>query len=274
MEVRAASNHPSLSLVARDGDPFFGIALAAAHDLGATASLWTEALLEERIAAATSQSVEPRPSSNGFVLRARISSPEQATRFVRAAHDALSTSLTAAEFLRLVERVNEGADGAALGERRRSGRRANASASSAEPRRSRRPSATWSIFVRQSFRPTASPSRSSVRTSSSKRRQRRCTTPTFGRPASAPSDAWPASDLAGTAPGDPGSPALSVALHLADPARALEAAKVLGGRNSAQWPTQPRSSRSGPSRASSARYAPAAPVSGSISRANRERRRR
>src|SRR5689334_16364731 len=77
VEIRDGHDYPSLSLVARDGDPFAAIAIAVGHDFGATASVWLAALLEERALHAVPRTVEARPSGGGVVLRTRVDRKEQ-----------------------------------------------------------------------------------------------------------------------------------------------------------------------------------------------------
>jgi len=208
------------------------VALAVVHDLGATASVWLEALLEERLERATLLDLEPRPSGNGFVLRARVATPEAAERLMRASHDALAAKVAPGELARIAERASRGplvrswtgdadrAVGDCVGEL---SSRAPATA----------PTLVDLERYRQAIFSTKAVALAAVGPRPVLDAVARALRDGEDWPTeSVLSDPWPAGDVAGAAPGDPGSAAVSVALRLGDPARALDAAKELGARGS------------------------------------------
>ncbi len=233
LEVRAAGDHPSLSLVARDGDPFAGIALAATDDAGAESSLWVAALVASRIERATGARIESRPSGNGFVLRARIGSADQAAAFVRAARDALAAPATSAELATLTERVTQGAMvrtatsasdeaiGDCVGELVAGTPPKPPGLADVERVRQAIFSARATAFAAVGARPLLEGVAVALRDTSPWP-----TSDTVSNP-------WPTSDVVGRSPPGGGAPTLSIALRVGDAARALGATASLGDPASA-----------------------------------------
>jgi hypothetical protein len=233
VEVRAGHDYPSLSLVARDGDPFAAIAFAAAHDGGATISAWLGALIDERGRRALAHGVEVRPNGNGVVVRVRVDTPAQARQAVAFARDALSRPVTPAEFGRIAERVranspvrafvsaSERAAGECVGE-----------LGTARP--GEKPSAPdfekWraSIFSSESVAFAAVGRRAVLDAAAEALRDGAAWPDGNG-----PEDPWPVADVSGAYAVEGTGRTLSVALRVGDAARALEAAKALGARRSA-----------------------------------------
>jgi hypothetical protein len=232
VEVRSGHDHPSLSLVAREGDPFAAIALAAAHDLGPVASTWLGALVEERSRRAMVHPFEVRPSGNGLVVRTRVDGKEQAAKAVATARDALSRPITQAEFAAVAVRVRstpmrvfaspaDRAVGDCVGEL-------------AAPRAPQTPT----LAELEKWRTAAFSSQSTAFAAVGSRDMLDATADALrDGPAwpsgDEPDDPWPASDLSGAYPVDGNARTLAVALRIPDAPRALEAAKRLGERRSA-----------------------------------------
>jgi hypothetical protein len=230
VELRARQDHPSLSLVARDGDPFSAVAVAVAHDLGGMASVWLGALIEDRMNRALPSTLEPRATGSGFVLRARVDSREQAGRLATSARDALGRPFTEAEIARAGDRVRAGpgartwasaadrAVGECSGELGQTGPPDRPTAASVERWRT-------AVFSSQSVAFSAVGRRDVLESVASALRA------AGPWPTShALQDPWPAADLAGATPADGRS--LTLALRVEDAARALEAARALGARGS------------------------------------------
>ncbi len=233
VEVRSGHDYPSLSLVARDGDPFAAIALAAAHDLGPVASVWLGALVEERSRRGVAHPFDVRPSGNGFVMHARVDDDAQATRAVAAARDALARPVTQVELGRLEARVQSASPlrvftsptdralGDCVGEL-------------ATPRAPEKPSLAelekWraALYSSEKVAFAAVGSRRMLDAASRALRDGPAWPST-----DEPEDPWPASDVFGAYGVEGNTRILSVALRVGDAPRALEAAKELGDRHSA-----------------------------------------
>ena len=88
---RRSDDHPPLVLVARTGDPNGAVAFAAAHDLGASASAAAAALLAARLREQGFSDVRSRAQALGFTLDAPAGSGADARRFVEVVRRALES---------------------------------------------------------------------------------------------------------------------------------------------------------------------------------------
>ncbi|HEY6556063.1 MAG TPA: hypothetical protein VI072_02280 [Polyangiaceae bacterium] len=95
IEVREVDDRPLLGLMSRGGDPAAALSLAAAHDLGAQASVALSALLAERLAERGVTDADSHVHALGFQTAVLVASPDAAARFVRAAAYALATPVRA-----------------------------------------------------------------------------------------------------------------------------------------------------------------------------------
>lgn len=94
IEVLKADDRPLLGLMSRRGDPAAALSIAAAHDLGAEASIALGALLAERLIERGVADAESHVHTLGFQTAVLVNSADGAERFVRAAAAALATPLT------------------------------------------------------------------------------------------------------------------------------------------------------------------------------------
>jgi hypothetical protein len=232
VEVREGHDYPSVSLVARDGDPFAAVAFAAAHDGGATISAWLGALIDERGRRALAHAAEVRPNGNGLLVRIRVDTAEQASRAVRFAREALSRPVTPAELGRVAERVREASPVRAFvsAEERAVGECVG-ELGTARPGEKPTPAdlAKWQrvVFSSDSVAFAAVGQRTILDAAAQALHD--------GPPwpdGPGPDDPWPAADVAGAYAVQGTARTLSVAVRVSDPARALEAATALGNRNS------------------------------------------
>ncbi|HMJ16200.1 MAG TPA: hypothetical protein VK524_32520 [Polyangiaceae bacterium] len=97
IEVREVDERPLLGLMSRQGDPAGALALAAAHDLGARASVALSALVAARLAEGGTSDAHSHVHALGFQAAVLVASPDAAARFVRAASLALSTPVQESE---------------------------------------------------------------------------------------------------------------------------------------------------------------------------------
>jgi hypothetical protein len=230
IEVRAATDHPRLGLVAREGDPTGAEAVAIAHDLGGTASLWLGVLLEQRLSRVVP--TESRPSGNGLVLRARVKTEADVARAIAAVSVALRASFTEEERGRARERFKSGrparawtspADAAVsscIGEPGDATSLANPTLADLERWRTAVLSTESVAFAVVGPRALLDAAEDALQA-----------TPSWPRH-SALEDAWPASDVIGFTRVGEGARTLSVALRTAEVTKALVAAKSLAGRDS------------------------------------------
>jgi hypothetical protein len=93
---RRLADRPPLVLVRRDGDPTFGVAFAATHDLGPVASAATAAALHARLTA-RGFTVRARPSALGFALVALVPNAGEARRLVQTLPLVLAEPFAAAD---------------------------------------------------------------------------------------------------------------------------------------------------------------------------------
>jgi hypothetical protein len=231
VEVRAAADRPKLALVAREGDPFSAVGIAVAHDLGAVASIWLAALLEDRLEKAFPSGTEPRASGNGFVLAARVRTADEARRYVAAAARAFALPVGGEELTRIAEHVRTGppprvwasaadaAVSACIGEL--------GVAAMARP-----PSAAELERFRTAVRARDDVAFAAV----GPRKVLEAVEDALGDTAEWPSgsalaDPWPAANVVGTTPSADAERTLSVAFRMASVAKAVEAARVLGDRD-------------------------------------------
>ncbi|HVW26429.1 MAG TPA: hypothetical protein VHC69_13770 [Polyangiaceae bacterium] len=232
VEVHSGQDYPSLSLVAREGDPFGAIGIAAAHDLGAVASVWLGALVEER-ARGLAHPFEVRPSGNGLVVRARVDDEKQATRAVEVAFAALSRPVAQQELARVDARVRaslplrvfanaaERAAGECVGELAAARPPRPASLADLEKWRA-------AIFSSEAVAVAVVGRRQMLDAAASALRD--------GPPwpnNDGPADPLPPADVTSAYGVDGNTRTLSVALRVANAARAVEAAKLLGDRRAA-----------------------------------------
>lgn len=228
VELRSSDRHPSITLVAREGDPFSAVAVAIAHDGGAVQSSLLAELLVERLADATAFPPDARPSGTGVVLVARVGTAEDGARFVAATTEALARPVTPAEAARITEHAAhlgplrawksaaESALGGCVGELAVPGLIRPPSAADVEVFRRGARSSGQVAFAAVGPRPLLEAAS-----------QRLLGTPEW-TDSSTLEDPWPRSDVVGTAPSAGGGPSVSVALRVSDPARALELADELG----------------------------------------------
>lgn len=228
VELRSSDTHPSITLVAREGDPFSAVAVAVAHDGGAVESTVLAELLLERLTSATAFSPDARPSGTGVVVVTRVGTAEEGARFVAATAEALRRPVTPAEAARVAEHAArlgplrpfrtpaESALGACTGELGVPGALKPASAADVETFRRGVQSSRQVAFAAVGPRPLLEAAS-----------QRLQGTPEW-QESSNLEDSWPKSDVIGTARSAGGGPSLSVAIRVPDPARALELADELG----------------------------------------------
>lgn len=230
VQVRAAGSHPKIALVSRDGDPFSAISVAVVHDLGAAASPWLAALLAERMPAGA-QPLDSRVSGSGFVLGTWARTSEDAAAFVRSVNAALATPLKDAERAKIAALAHAGPQVRLLSS---SAARAVADCTgdlgaAAAPGD---PSLADLERYRRAIYATGNVAFAAVGSARVLDAASDALDDTASWPSGAPSDPWPQNDVIGVSatPGD--AHALSVALRLGDPARALAAARALGERGS------------------------------------------
>lgn len=232
VELRAAEGKPRYSLAARTGDPFAAVSVSVAHDLGAVASIWLAAMLESRHPAKNGDASRPIVSGNGFVLRTKVRSPEEAAGYVEATRRAFDAPITDDEFVRIRDTVrkappvrswtsaSEAAVADCIGE---PGERAGSSPTRAvvEEWRSRIFSVENVAFSAVGPRAVLDAVEASIRRS-----------PPWPKGARA-ADPWPTADVVGLSTNGDRARTLSVALRTPEIAKALEAAKALGRPDSA-----------------------------------------
>lgn len=232
VEVRSSDTRPSITLVAREGDPFAAVAIAIAHDGGAEESMALSELLLSRFAESAPLPVA-RPSGMGVVLVAAARTAEDATRFIATASDALARPVTSVEAARVAEKVVHGrplrswkgpaesAVGGCVGELSLAGALRAPSQAELEAWRGGARSARVVAFSAVGPRPILEATS-----------ERLVQTPEWPE-TSGLEDPWPSSDVVGTARPIDGAPTLSVALRVTNPARAVELAEELGRPGSA-----------------------------------------
>jgi hypothetical protein len=88
---RRSDDHPPIILVARSGDPHGAVAFAAVHDRGASASLAAAALLSQRLREGGIADVRSRAQALGFTLDVPVANGKEAQRFVAALGRALES---------------------------------------------------------------------------------------------------------------------------------------------------------------------------------------
>ncbi|MCA9626735.1 MAG: hypothetical protein KC766_03680 [Myxococcales bacterium] len=97
IQIEESPDRPRLSLIERFAAPSSTAALGVAHDLGAEASAALGALVESRLRARGFTEARLEVLSVGFVVTTPIADPAAAARFVRDAHGALQTPVTAGD---------------------------------------------------------------------------------------------------------------------------------------------------------------------------------
>lgn len=87
-------DRPLLAVIAREGDPQFALAFAASHARGPELSAALSGLVAARLEAAGLAGVEARAHGLGIELTWLTDTPDDAARFFRAVHTALSAPVT------------------------------------------------------------------------------------------------------------------------------------------------------------------------------------
>ena len=232
VEMRADDNRPRLGLVLRDGDPTAGVAVAIAHDLGASASSWLGAVLQLRLEAAGTRA-DVRPSGNALVLRTAAKTPKDVERAVTAAATALKTPFTEQDRLKARERFKaetparpwaskaDAAVSTCIGE-----------AGDATPLLN--PTLADVERFRRAVLSTRSIAFAVVGTRAQLDAAEDALKSTDGWPTHrVQEDPWPASDVVGFTRLGEGARTLSIAVRTADAAKAVVAGRSLGARGSA-----------------------------------------
>lgn len=231
VEFRASEGKPRLSLVVRNGDPFAAVGVAVVHDLGGVASIWLAGMLQARLNRTGGDASQPTVSSNGFVLREKITTLDEARRYVTAVRAALAAPMTDDEFVRVRDVVRtapplrnwsgaaEAAVADCIGEL--------GAPAAAVPAKARVEGWRTAVFSAENVAFAAVGSRA-VLDAVEKTIRDSETWPKGVRV----DDPWPKQDVAGLAPNGDRARTLSVALRLPDAAKALEAAKSLGKSDS------------------------------------------
>jgi hypothetical protein len=238
--TRSVQHRPRISLVARLGDPSPAVAMAVAHDFGSEASTALGALVQARLRAQGFTDADSRPQALGFVVRALVTSPAEASRFVAAASHALLTPLgprdpalpvMARQLAALAQRTWSGPAEAAiaacsgeLGVARGATLVDPTTASGAariEAWRRRVATARATAFAALGPGPVLSAAAEAL-----------VKGPAWPDGAE-PDDAWPVRDVIGVESAPSGVRELSVALRIDDASSAIEAARSLGRDESA-----------------------------------------
>ncbi|HVU01907.1 MAG TPA: hypothetical protein VHE30_09150 [Polyangiaceae bacterium] len=230
VEVRAASGKPPVAILVRDGDPFGGVAVALAHDFGATASVWLGTLLAERVRAEVSTLRPPRPNGDGVTLSARVTEPADAARFAHAVDAALARPFTTDDIARL-----SGARAQAVPVWKTDGEAATARCTGelGEPRAKAPPSVAELERVRAALRGADVVAFATVGSRGVGEATAQAVSETSAWEATgAVTDPWPPADVvtATAARGD--LPTLAVALRVPADEQARAAARTLGARDS------------------------------------------
>ncbi len=238
LELLDRDDRPRLGLVAREGDPLAGMAMAVAHDLGSEASVALAYLIETRLAAA-GFTVDTRPSELGYQVRALVSGPGDAARFVGAATQAAldTTSIEPAHLHGAAERLQALTTRRWLGPADAAAARCSGELGIAPGAPVLDPRAPAGRQQLETWRRAAHNVRSvafaalgprGVLDAAASAVSRAATWPA-GAP---PEDAWPQADFAGAArvPGE--AARTTVAVRAADAAAALLAAHTLGAPGS------------------------------------------
>ncbi len=239
MELRQNADHPPISLVQRQGDPYPALALAVAHDFGSEASVALGKLVEIRLRAAGFPSARSAPHGLGFQISTLVTSPEEADRFVNAAARALRTPFSSTEAFAAAIRESLGAleahgfinpgdrevarcsgdlglpQGASLVD-------PATPAGAAKIEKWRRSVFTTgaAAFAAIGSKPVLDAAAGALTTSQAWPR------------GPGPEDAWPKSDVVGAAPGKQKRRQLSVAFWVAESSAALEAVRSFGAARS------------------------------------------
>lgn len=95
VEVRQAEALPTLTLLAREGDPAAAIALSVATDAGAAETTALAALVEQRLRRAGFAWVVSDADADGYRLHALVDGPEQADSFIVELQHALFSPIDA-----------------------------------------------------------------------------------------------------------------------------------------------------------------------------------
>lgn len=221
IELREDHEHPRIALASREGDPETAVSIAIAHDFGSRASLGLGQLLENRLKRGGFR-VTLRAHQLGFLLTALVDKPPLAAAFVRTASEALARPVQPNEVPRepiVVPRLlgaGEAAVASCSGELGEVGAPAPLDRASLERFRvgahSRNSVAFGAVGKRELLDAAADALEE---------------TPSW--PANeGPSDPVPGQNTIGVETARHGERRLSVALRIADPARALGAARAMG----------------------------------------------
>ena len=109
VEVRQADALPTLSLLAREGDPAAAIALSVATEAGVAETTALAALVERRLRQAGFAWTTVRADADGYRLEVLVNGPEQAEALVIELHHALLSPLvpTAEDLAYVVDRLRQ-----------------------------------------------------------------------------------------------------------------------------------------------------------------------
>jgi hypothetical protein len=232
LELLSSDGHPAIARVNRSGDPMGGVAIAIAHDGGSAASVSLAGLLEARLRTAY-PAVITRPHDLGVIVSHLVADAASGARFTQSALAALSTPVGDGdpalpwihEKLSALSQVQGEAGDDPV--RRCSGELARPSAAVT----------TNQAMVERVRSAAARASAVAVGVLGSRAVLDAVTTTVqAGKPwpAGGPEDPWPKRGNAYGVPANASGATLSVALRIDDGARAIAAARSLGGAASAR----------------------------------------